>query len=197
VTNVRSITPAEHLAFIADRSVSFLQTPAWAAVKSDWRGESLGWFDASGTLVGAGLVLYRKVPKLDRYLAYLPEGPTLDWTGPALEEHLAALAAYLKTQRAFAIRMGPPIVTRRWRAPTLKTAIADPALTRLDDVPADESDAAALSVADALAGLGWRHLSAAGGFTAGQPQFNFWVPLVGADGAALDDDALLAGMNQQ
>jgi lipid II:glycine glycyltransferase (peptidoglycan interpeptide bridge formation enzyme) len=190
------------LAFIARRStdggaVSFLQTPAWAEVKSEWRGESLGWFDDSGALVGAGLVLYRKVPKLDRYLAYLPEGPALDWTGPGLDQRLAALAAYLKGQRAFAIRMGPPIVTRRWHAATLKTAMADPALTRLDDVPADESDAAALAVADTLAGLGWHHLSAAGGFTAGQPQFNFWVPLADASAAALDDDALLAGMNQQ
>ena len=200
MSSVRPINPAEHLAFIAGRSrdfVSFLQTPAWAAVKSEWRGESLGWFDADGNLVGAGLVLYRKVPRLNRYLAYLPEGPSLDWTGPGLDEHLAALAAHLKGQRAFAIRMGPPVVTRRWHAPTLKTAMADPALTRLDDVPADESDADALVVADALAGLGWRHLSAEGGFAAGQPQFNFWVPLADVAGAALDDDALLAGMNQQ
>jgi lipid II:glycine glycyltransferase (peptidoglycan interpeptide bridge formation enzyme) len=188
------------LAFIADWSkgtVSFLQTPGWAAVKNEWRGESLGWFDAADDLVGAGLVLYRKVPRLKRYLAYLPEGPAIDWTGPTLDQHLAALAAYLQGQRAFAIRMGPPVVTRRWNAPTLKTALADPALVRLDDVPADESDAEALAVVEKLAGLGWRSLSADGGFAAGQPKFNFWVPLADAAGAALDDDALLAGMNQQ
>ena len=200
MSSVRPISPAEHLAFISDWSrgtVSFLQTPAWAAVKSEWRGESLGWFDTDGALVGAGLVLYRKVPKLNRYLAYLPEGPALDWTGPGLDQHLAALTAHLKGQRAFAIRMGPPVVIRRWHAPTLKTAMADPALVRLDDIPADESDAEALSVADSLASLGWRRLPAAGGFTAGQPQFNFWVPLIDTAGAALDDDALLASMNQQ
>lgn len=197
MTSVRPITPAEHLAFISgQRTVSFLQTPAWAAVKSEWRGESLGWFHPNGDIVGAGLVLYRKVPKLNRFLAYLPEGPALDWTGPDLAEQLAALAAYLKEQRAFAIRMGPPVVTRRWHAATLKTAMADPALTRLDDVPADESDTAALGVADSLAGLGWRHLAAEGGFAAGQPQYNFWVPLVDATRAPLGDDALLAGMNQ-
>ena len=198
MTTVRPITPEEHLAFIAQQpATSFLQTPAWAAVKSEWRGESLGWFDAGGALVGAGLVLYRKVPKLKRFLAYLPEGPALDWTGPDLADHLVALATYLKDQHAFAIRIGPPVVTRRWHAPTLKTAIADPALTRLDDVPADESDTDALAVADTLARLGWRRLSADGGFTAGQPQYNFWVPLVDAAGAPLDDDTLLAGMNQQ
>ena len=195
---VRPITHEEHLAFIATQpAVSFLQTPAWAAVKREWRGESLGWFDAAGTLVGAGLVLYRKVPKLNRFLAYLPEGPTLDWTGPGLGENLAALAAYLKEQRAFAIRMGPPVVTRRWHASTLKAAVADPALTRLDDVPADASDTAALAVGQLLAERDWRQLSAAGGFAAGQPQYNFWVPLTDPSGAAIDDGALLAGMNQQ
>jgi lipid II:glycine glycyltransferase (peptidoglycan interpeptide bridge formation enzyme) len=186
------------LAFIGEQgTASFLQTPAWAAVKSEWRGESLGWFDTDDTLVGAGLVLYRKVPKLDRFLAYLPEGPAVDWTGPGLTDQLAALTTYLAGQRAFAIRMGPPVVTRRWYAPTLKAAMADEALTRLDEVPADESDAAALGVATALSGLGWRQLSAAGGFAAGQPQYNFWIPLTDAAGSALDDDTLLAGMNQQ
>ena len=31
------------------------------------------------TLVGAGLVLYRQLPTAQRYLAYLPEGPVIDW----------------------------------------------------------------------------------------------------------------------
>ncbi|MFL6088853.1 MAG: lipid II:glycine glycyltransferase FemX [Aeromicrobium sp.] len=194
---VRPITPAEHLAFIDRRgTASFLQTPAWAQVKSEWRGESVGWFDAGGSLVGAGLVLYRKVPRLNRFLVYLPEGPAIDWTGSDLTEQLAALTTYLKTQRAFAIRMGPPVVTRRWYAPTLKAAIADPALHRLDDVPANENDHAALDVAGTLTSLGWRQLSAAGGFSAGQPQYNFWVPLADGSGDPLTDEELLAGMNQ-
>jgi len=85
---VRTITPAEHLDFLrAQRSASFLQTPAWGEVKSEWRRESIGWFrDASspsstnGSLVGAGLVLYRQLPKVKRFLAYLPEGPVIDWS---------------------------------------------------------------------------------------------------------------------
>jgi lipid II:glycine glycyltransferase (peptidoglycan interpeptide bridge formation enzyme) len=197
---VRPISSAEHLAFIADHSrntsVSFLQTPAWATVKSDWRGESLGWFDGSGALVGVGLVLYRKVPRLKRYLAYLPEGPSLDWSSPDLPAMLDALRAHLKAQRAFAIRMGPPVVARHWHAGTLKAALADPALRRLDDVPADVSNADALALADLLTGAGWRPLSAAGGFAAGQPRYNFWVPLADGTGAPTSEDELLAGMNQ-
>ena len=73
---VRTITAAEHVAFNRSQpSVSFLQTPAWAAVKSEWQSESLGWFDAAGTQIGAGLVLYRQLPRIKRYLAYLPGGP--------------------------------------------------------------------------------------------------------------------------
>ena len=43
--DVRVTSEAEHLAFVeAQRSASFLQTPAWGAVKGEWRRESLGWF---------------------------------------------------------------------------------------------------------------------------------------------------------
>jgi aspartyl-tRNA synthetase len=49
---VRAISPEDHLAFLrAQRSASFLQTPAWGRVKSDWRHESLGWYDGE-KLVG-------------------------------------------------------------------------------------------------------------------------------------------------
>ena len=76
---VHAITSAQHLAFVEARAaerdfpatVSFLQLPAWATVKPEWRAESLGWFDGT-ELIGAGLVLYRQMPKLKRYLAYLP-----------------------------------------------------------------------------------------------------------------------------
>ena len=76
---VHAITPAQHLAFVEalaaepdhPTTVSFLQLPAWATVKPEWRAESLGWFDGT-ELIGAGLVLYRQMPKLKRYLAYLP-----------------------------------------------------------------------------------------------------------------------------
>lgn len=187
---VRTISPEAHLAFVAARgSASFLQTPAWAAVKSEWRGESLGWFDGDD-LVGVGLVLYRQVPKLKRYLAYLPEGPVLDWSGD-IELALDAMRDHLKAGGAFGIRMGPPLVTRRWEAATLKAALADDVLTRLGDVPADHRDDAAIAVADRLRSLGWKEQAAEGGFTAGQPKYNFQIPLAGRT-----EDDVLAGMNQ-
>jgi vancomycin resistance protein VanK len=73
---LRPVSAHEHREFIAGRSsASFLQTPAWASVKSEWRSESVGWFRESegrSEMVGVGLVLYRQLPKVKRYLAYLP-----------------------------------------------------------------------------------------------------------------------------
>lgn len=193
---VRTISTAEHLAFVEGRdTVSFLQTPAWAQVKAEWRGESVGWF-AGGELVGAGLVLYRKVPKLDRYLAYLPEGPAIDWYDDDLARWLDPLTRHLKGQGAFGVRMGPPVVTRRWHAPTIKAAIADSALRTLGEVPADENDPRGHAVAERLSALGWSEVPTTGGFSAGQPKYNFWVPLTDAEGAPLAEDAVLKNMNQ-
>jgi lipid II:glycine glycyltransferase (peptidoglycan interpeptide bridge formation enzyme) len=189
---VRQITPGEHLSFLREQaSASFLQTPAWGEVKSDWRRESIGWFDGD-RLVGAGLVLYRALPRLRRYLAYLPEGPVVDWAADDLAGWLDPMTGHLRERGAFGIRMGPPVVTRRWAADTVKRAVADGAHRRLGDVPADVTDPTGTRVRDALRAQGWRPLAAEDGFSVGQPQYVFQVPL---DGRSEDD--VLKGMNQQ
>ncbi len=193
---VRTLDPASHVAYLRSLpSASFLQTPAWGRVKADWRSESLGWFDGD-RLVGAALVLHRALPRVGRTLAYLPEGPVLDWTGVAeagaLAAYLDPLVAHLQDGGAFAVRMGPPVVTRRWQAATVKKAVADPALARLGDVPADGTEPAGAAVVEHLRATGWRLQTSDGGFTAGQPRYLFQVPLAGRD-----EDALLAGMSQQ
>ena len=79
---VRTISAADHLGYLATLpSASFLQTPAWGEVKSEWRHESIGWFH-DDAMVGVALVLYRQLPKVKRYLAYLPEGPCSTGTAP-------------------------------------------------------------------------------------------------------------------
>ena len=96
---LRPISAPEHREFIAGRSsASFLQTPAWASVKAEWRAESIGWF-RDENVVGVGLVLYRQLPKVRRYLAYLPEGPVIDWTGDDLEAWLAPMVAHFSERR--------------------------------------------------------------------------------------------------
>lgn len=47
-----------------------------------------------------------------------------------------------------------------------------------------------------LSRLGWQPLDAVGGFAAGQPKYNFAIPLADDEGQALSEDAVLKGMNQ-
>lgn len=198
---VRPIPAADHLAFLDSplgrrRPASFLQTPAWGAVKSEWRHESLGWFDPAGTLVGVGLVLYRQLPRLRRYLAYLPEGPVIDWADDDLDAWLDPLGDHLRSQRAFAVRMGPPVILRRWSAAQVKEGIASADVERLNDLPPLARDPAGARLVSRLGRLGWRPQTVEGGFAAGQPQYNFWVPLADEDGVPLTEAQVLAGMNQ-
>ena len=190
--SVRPITAEEHLDFInAQPSASFLQTPAWGLVKSEWRHESLGWF-RDNALVGAGLVLYRQLPRVKRYLAYLPEGPVIDWSTGTLLDWLDPMAAYLKAQGAFGVRMGPPVRVRHWTADQVKDGIADETVSRLQDVAGSERDPIGESVVRQLAALGWRAQVVEGGFAAGQPQYVFQLPLAGRT-----EEDVLGGMNQQ
>ena len=194
---VKPIASQDHLAFITERgSASFLQIPAWAEVKKEWRGESLGFFDGD-TLIGVGLVLYRKLPKLKRYLAYLPEGPVLDWERADVGEQLEALVTYAKKAKAFAVRIGPAVVHRRWHAETIKNAVADDDITRLSQLDPDETSLAATRVLRQLQHLGWQTNEDGEGFAAGQPMFNFQLPLLHQDGSAKSEADVLKGMNQQ
>jgi vancomycin resistance protein VanK len=193
---VRPIPAADHLAFLREQSwASFLQTPAWATVKSEWRAESLGWYDGE-SLVGAGLVLYRRLPRLRRYLAYLPEGPVIDWAADDLAAWLEPMADHLRREGAFGVRMGPPVTTRRWSAAQVKEGVADESVRRLGDVAPLERSVAGARVVQQLESLGWQQQVAEGGFAVGQPQYTFVIPLVADDGTRRTEDDVLAGMNQ-
>jgi lipid II:glycine glycyltransferase (peptidoglycan interpeptide bridge formation enzyme) len=203
---LRPISADEHRAFVREQAwTSFLQTPAWATVKSEWRAESLGWYDGD-RLVGAGLVLYRQLPKLKRYLAYLPEGPVIDWDADDLEAWLAPMTEHLRGQGAFGVRMGPPVVTRRWSADQVKAGLADGAVRRLGELAPTERAPVGARVVQHLEAAGWRPLVAEGGFAVGQPQYTFVIPLVssaratssiGAEAAdRRTEEDVLAGMNQ-
>ena len=199
---VRAITPAQHAEWVAGRaSVSFLQLPEWGAVKPGWRSESLGWFDGS-RLVAASLVLYRPVPRVpQRTLAYLPEGPDIDWLrdehpGTSLDAWLEPLLDHCRSQGAFQVKMGPPVALRRWEAATIKAAIAAAAdgtgPRRLSEVMADWHSGAGAKMVERLRASGWtQHRATGAGFGDVQPRYVFQVPL---GGRTLDD--VFAGFNQ-
>ncbi|MEV7794429.1 peptidoglycan bridge formation glycyltransferase FemA/FemB family protein [Streptomyces sp. NPDC087512] len=179
---LKAITREEHLRFVASRpSVSPLQLPAWGEVKPDWQAESLGWFDDGGRLVGVGLVLLRPLPKLRRFLAYLPEGPVIDWDAADPDRWLDPMLAYLRKRGAFSVKMGPPVVVRRWSAEAVKAGIADPRVRRLGDVRPTAEEPGARALAERLRRSGWRRAEPGGedGFAAGQPRHVCQLPLAG------------------
>jgi lipid II:glycine glycyltransferase (peptidoglycan interpeptide bridge formation enzyme) len=188
---VRPLPVAEHLAFVTERSGSFLQAPSWAGVKAEWGHERLGWYDGD-RLVGAGLVLLRQTPRVKRYLAYLPEGPVIDWAAYDAAAVTTPLLAHLKGRGVFTVKMGPQVVTRRWQAETIKAAIAAGTTGRLKDLPPDATDPVAVALGDQLRAAGWEQAPDAGsGFGDYQPRYVFQVPLAGRS-----TDELLAGFNQ-
>lgn len=175
--------------------MSFLQIPSWAGVKAEWGHSSLGWFDGH-ELVGAGLVLTRRVPRIDRWLAYLPEGPALDWTNERsqypLTDWLDPMLAHLKASGAFLVKMGPTVPVRSWNASTLKNAIAAASAKRLRDVEPDERMPDGQRLIDELRANGWRQKADTGaGFGDVQPRYVFQVPLAGRS-----EDDVFAGFNQ-
>jgi vancomycin resistance protein VanK len=125
----------------------------------------------------------------------------IDWETDDLASWLQPMAAHLKRQGAFAVRMGPPVITRRWDAAGVKAGVADDGVQRLDQVPPTHRDETGARVVSQLRELGWQHLAAEGGFAAGQPQYNFWIPLRHREGpeagAPRSEDDVLKGMNQQ
>lgn len=190
---VKQISAAEHLAYLNSRpSVSFLQTPAWGETKVGWQRKSLGWFE-DGQLIGAGLVLLRKVPKLNKYLAYLPEGPDLDWAQQDLSGALNALIEYLKPFGVFQIKMGPHVWVRRWSAQTLKDAIANESAKRISQLNPDETNQVGINLATQLKHLGWKQPKAdQASFGDYQPRFVFQVSLKNKT-----EEDLLNSFNQQ
>ncbi|MFF9757167.1 lipid II:glycine glycyltransferase FemX [Streptomyces sp. NPDC014344] len=192
------MTPEHYAAFVRGRStengagqVSFLQCPSWAAVKEGWKPEYLGWFDGEGRQEGAALVLYRPLPGVRKYFAYIPEGPVLDWAAPGLVERLEMLLDRLRDEGAFAVRMGPPLTYRRWSAGTLKGAVGPG--RRLGDVLPDLVDPLGAAVADRLRESGWRRCGEDGqGGGDAQPRHLFEIPL---GGRSLGD--VWSGLNQE
>lgn len=185
--SVRELTSGEVLAFLSARADQPLQQrPSFAVVKAEWDHLFLGFFDAdragSRTLIGSALVLLRRLPRTRASLAYLPEGPVLDWTSRDVEDCLRALLAELRRRRCFLVKIGPRLTVRRWSAATVKAAIGDPRVHRLRDVPADEVLPAA-NLASRLAAAGWRQYEAAGPGFGGtlQPRYGFEVALAGRD----------------
>ncbi len=179
--SVRGIPTADHLAYLrrpdAPAGASFMQCPSWSGMRPGWRAESIGWF-AGSELVGVGLVSYRDVPLMGA-LAYLAEGPVVDWAALGTEAITSALLEFLRHGRVFTMRMTPAVVLRRWGVGTLRAAVRSGGGGRLRDLPPDVVDASARRLVDDLRGSGWTQYEApAAGFGGRMhPRYRSHVPL--------------------
>jgi lipid II:glycine glycyltransferase (peptidoglycan interpeptide bridge formation enzyme) len=190
---VREISADEAVETLLELGGSFLQTPAWGRAKAGWRRTHLGWFDASGARVGAGLVLSRTIPRLSRSYAYLPEGPGLPWdvvaTDPAA--WLDPLVAWARANKAFALRLGYPVVSRIWDREPVKKQVVENGLLSFTSLPTAVDNPAARALETWLDRNHWLPLGA-DGVAVGQPRLLCIVDLRGRS-----DADLRKGMNQQ
>lgn len=201
VLTVCAIDDSRHLEFLLERAdpehVSFMQTPTWGRIKATWRAESIGWF-AEGELVGTALVLFRDLPTAllgRRPLAYIPEGPTVDWfgSGRRAADWIEPLVAYLRRAKAFSVKLGPKLPTRRWSAATVRAGMADPARTGFTGLPEDAAWTEAARLVLELGALGWRREGSTDhGIADMQPRHFLRLPLEGRTEAEV-----LAGFSQQ
>lgn len=174
----------DYLSFIAGHPLgNFMQYPSWAEVKTEWKHDLLGWFEGT-RLVGCALVLYRKMPYLNQYLAYIPRGPLIEWDNPDLAAWFKPLFAFLKRRHAFGLKIEPPVVAAKWCTPKIKDflkTVRDQDLhgKQLRDLPPDIEYSETEKIKQQLLAMGWRYTAGNGGFTAVQPQYVFRLPLKG------------------
>lgn len=87
----------------------FFQTPYWIEIKeqNNWSGKIVG-FKENGKIIAATVLLFKKTPGLNAFLAYAPRGFLLDYSNfPLLEEFAREIKQYLKTQNAFFLKINP------------------------------------------------------------------------------------------
>jgi lipid II:glycine glycyltransferase (peptidoglycan interpeptide bridge formation enzyme) len=182
---VRGISSADHLAFLdgpdGPAGASFMQCPSWSTMRPGWRAESIGWF-VGRELRGVGLVSYRDVPLVGA-LAYLAEGPVVDWRRLGAEAVTTALLDFLRHGRVFTVRMTPAVVLRRWGVETLRGAVRRAEGGRLRDLAPDGVDGTGIGLVDDLQRLGWtRYEAPAAGFGGRMhPRYRSHVALDGPD----------------
>ncbi|OYD08593.1 peptidoglycan bridge formation protein FemAB [Paludifilum halophilum] len=180
---VEAVSREDYLSFIEKQPLgNFMQYPSWAEVKTEWKNDLLGWFNEERQMVGCSLVLYRKLPGLNKFLAYIPRGPVIDWTSKNLSEWFEPLFEFLRQKNVFSVKMEPPVTRARWKTPTIKKylkQIREHELKgkTLNDLGPDEVDGQADYVQQALRDIGWKKKEEDGGFSAIQPQYVFRLPL--------------------
>jgi lipid II:glycine glycyltransferase (peptidoglycan interpeptide bridge formation enzyme) len=165
---------------------NFLQYPSWSDLKAEWKwsSEFLGWLTSDGTMVGGATVLYRKVPGLNKFLAYIPRGPLIDYysTDYKLKEWLYLLFYHLKQRNVFSVKIDPPLVQRKWSNETITAGLNQFQShglknKKISDLPPDQVYREVEFIQQELNDMGWRQKEAVDGFDTVQPNYVYQLDL--------------------
>lgn len=88
----------------------FMQSPAWARVKSEWKNKIIVVKNDAGEIKGSMSLLIRKIPFLPYTMMYSPRGPVCDPHDlETLKELLDESRKLAKKYRSYALKMDPDI----------------------------------------------------------------------------------------
>lgn len=136
-------------------------------------------------MVGCALVLYRKVPGLNKFLAYIPRGPMIDWFSDIpLEQWFAPLFEHFKQLNVFSVKMDPPLVRRKWYSETIMESVKDFEShglqdKKITDIRPDKIFNEVEKIQQELGKIGWKQNVGEDSFDTVQPQFVFRLNLQG------------------
>lgn len=110
---------AEYHAFMrTQENQTLFQTPEWGEVKAkgEWTKDILLVMNEQHCAVAAAMILYRKLPIVNRYLAYAPRGIITDYHDEQqFERVIATLKGYLKSKKVFNFKIDPEIRWHEWQ----------------------------------------------------------------------------------
>lgn len=183
---IEGIDREKYINFIEKHPLrNFLQYPSWSDLKAEWKwsNELIAWLNTQRQIVGVASLLYRKVPGLNKYLAYIPRGPLIDWLGEyQMTDWFFPLFHHLKQRKVFTVKMDPPLVVKKWKSHNLIENIHNfqehgLKKKRLIDIQPDEVFNQVEFIQQELATMGWRRTRFQDSFDTVQPQFVYRLNL--------------------
>ncbi|MBD1371813.1 peptidoglycan bridge formation glycyltransferase FemA/FemB family protein [Hazenella sp. IB182357] len=178
----------DYLNFIAKHPYrNFYQYPSWADLKTEWKWtyDYIGWFSSSDVLVGCALILYRKVPGINKHLAYIPRGPLIDWFGQIpIHQWFDPLFQYLKTKQVFSLKMDPPLTRQKWSSKNIASGRQEfqsygLSNKRITDISSDVIYNGVEYIGQELDKMGWRKWMTQESFDTVQPTFVYRLNMKG------------------
>lgn len=195
--NIRLVDRDHYIQFIEKHPLrNFLQYPSWSDLKTQWRwsSEFVGWFNGDKEMVGGANILYRKVPGLNKFLAYIPRGPLIDWfSSRDLREWFQPLFRHLRQAHAFSVKIDPPLVRRKWGSESIVYHLEQFRQHQLKnkkmtDILPDENSNEVEFFQQELQEIGWRQKIVKDSFDTVQPQYIYRLPMKGKSLQQIYDD---------